>query len=75
MLTKVAKLAVETILARFAVDTTEVHTIVERYPAVPRPITVDVRFLVKPILETNPVVPRPITVLVSSVGSIKLLIY
>jgi hypothetical protein len=47
----------------------------ERYPAVPRPITVDVRFDWSPIVDTNPAVPRPITVEVNSVGSINVLIY
>jgi hypothetical protein len=42
--TKLARFAVETKLARFAVLTTESHTIVEMYPAVPRPIIVLVRF-------------------------------
>ena len=37
-----AKLAVDTKFAKFAVLTSKVKTIVERYPAVPRPITVDV---------------------------------
>ena len=39
--TKFAKLAVLTKLAKLAVEITEPQTIVERYPAVPRPITVD----------------------------------
>ena len=76
VLTCPAKLAVETRLARFAVLTNPPKLgILERYPAVPRPITVEVTFVAKPILETKPAVPRPITVLVNSVGSIKLLIY
>ena len=36
-----AKFAVDTKFAKFAVLTTEVQTIVERYPAVPKPITVE----------------------------------
>jgi hypothetical protein len=39
----VAKLAVETKPNRFAVLTTEVKTIVERYPNVPRPVMVLVK--------------------------------
>ena len=39
--TKLARFAVDTKLARFAVETTEPQTIVETYPAVPRPITVE----------------------------------
>ena len=39
---KFAKLAVEIWCARFAVETIEPKTIVERYPAVPKPITVDI---------------------------------
>jgi hypothetical protein len=46
----------------------------ERYPAVPRPITVDVRFDWRPIVDTNPAVPRPMIVEVSSLGSINVLI-
>ena len=42
--TKFAKFAVEIWFAKFAVLTSEPRTTVERYPAVPRPITVLVRF-------------------------------
>ena len=73
--TRPIKLAVETNPLKFAVLTTDPKTIVDRYPTVPRPITVDVRFVANPMVEINPSVPSPITVLVSSVGSIKLLIY
>ena len=41
VLTKLAKLAVLICPDKFAVDTTEPQTIVERYPVVPRPITVE----------------------------------
>ena len=44
-------------------------------PKVPRPCAVDATAYVRPNVETKPDVPRPIIVLVSSVGSIKLLIY
>ena len=44
VLTKLARLAVEIKSARLAVLTSEPKTTVERYPTVPRPITVLVRF-------------------------------
>ena len=55
--TKLVKLAVETRLAKFAVETRFVRFAVlinpfiteDKYPAVPRPITVDVRFVCETI--------------------------
>ena len=41
----------------------------------PRPWAVLATAYVRPKVDTKPLVPRPIIVLVSSVGSIKLLIY
>jgi len=38
---RLAKFAVDTKLVRFAVEIIDPHTIVEIYPAVPRPITVE----------------------------------
>ena len=35
------RFAVDTRFTRFAVETTEFQSIVEKYPAVPRPITVE----------------------------------
>ena len=70
-----AKFAVETKLARFAVETWPTRFALEIYPALPNPITVDVKLDAKPIDDTNPAVPRPITVEVSSAGSINVLIY
>ena len=40
--TKLARFAVLIYPAKLAVETTEFQTIVERYPVVPKPITVDV---------------------------------
>ena len=42
VLMRLARLAVEMRFTKLAVLTTDPHCIVERYPIVPRPITVDV---------------------------------
>ena len=46
VLTKLAKFAVETRLVKLAVETTEPNKILDKYPVVPRPITVLVKLAV-----------------------------